>query len=94
MYYVCICFRMAFPVISCLVPTKDTNAAKKKKGGKRVKWSDHFGNPLTEFQLVEGREALAAGATSEVDVSWSDRKKRDRMREKELLLKVKYVSLF
>jgi hypothetical protein len=65
-----------------------------KKKAKRVKWSDHFGGDLTKSQVIEGDEApeaLAAHATEKTG-SWSDRKKRDRLREKDLLAKAKYAK--
>ncbi len=58
-----------------------------KKTAKRVKWSDHFGGALTVSKLVEGEEL--ADEVHDTSVTWSDRKKRDRMREKELLAKAK-----
>ena len=58
-----------------------------KKPSKRVKWADHFGRPICSQQTVEG-EAVE-GRKVDASVSWSDRKKRDRMREKELLAKAK-----
>mmetsp|Transcript_28174 Transcript_28174/g.79051 ORF Transcript_28174/g.79051 Transcript_28174/m.79051 type:complete len:811 (-) Transcript_28174:102-2534(-) len=58
-----------------------------KKQGKRVKWADHFGGDLTKARILE-----ADGHYDEEDqdddpasMSWSDRKRRDRLREKELL---------
>jgi hypothetical protein len=59
-----------------------------KKTSKRVKWSDHFGGALSVSDLVEGEE-VADDANHDTSVTWSDRKKRDRLREKELLAKAK-----
>lgn len=76
------------------IPTPE-KVTKPKKVSKRVKWVDHFGGDLTASQMFEADEpALENGAVGAADasVSWSDRKKRDRMREKELLSKVKYVA--
>ena len=58
-----------------------------KKTAKRVKWADHFGQPIKLEQTVEGE--FVEGNTVDSSVSWTDRKKRDRMREKELLAKAK-----
>lgn len=61
-----------------------------KKKNKRVKWQDHFGGELTRSRTIEGGELQVDEEPAEGgDVSWSDRKKRDRLREKELLSKVK-----
>jgi hypothetical protein len=62
--------------------------ASPKKPSKRVKWADHFGGDLSVSKLVEGGDVEADQAVDS-SVSWSDRKKRDRLREKELLAKVK-----
>lgn len=62
-------------------------ASSKKSSSKRVKWADHFGESLSKATLVEGQEV--SEEAHDTSVSWSDRKKRDRMREKELLAKVK-----
>jgi hypothetical protein len=43
---------------------------------------------MSVAQLVEGEEAEAQHHP-DASVSWSDRKKRDRLREKELLAKAK-----
>jgi hypothetical protein len=60
-----------------------------------VKWADHFGGQITVSQLVDGEVGENEVSTSnENSLSWNDRKKRDRLREKELLQKVKYVSKF
>lgn len=67
------------------------SATKMKKVGKRVKWSDHFGGTLTASQLIEGDDGEGAPVDDVAAVSWSDRKKRDRLREKELLSRVKCV---
>lgn len=61
----------------------------KKKQKMRVKWQDHFGGELTLSKTIEGDETKVEEPAPEGDVSWSDRKKRDRLREKELLSKVK-----
>lgn len=59
----------------------------------RVKWADHFGGALEDSRLIEGENIVptAQGAVAE---SWSDRKKRDREKEKKLLLTMKYVLDF
>ena len=55
-----------------------------------MKWHDHFGGDLTASHIIEGDEANADDTTAEGDgVSWTDRRRRDRLREKELLAKVK-----
>lgn len=63
--------------------------AKKKKSANRVKWADHFGGDLSASQLYEGENASAVAELTDTSVSWTDRKKRDRAREKELLSKMK-----
>jgi hypothetical protein len=61
--------------------------AKKKKVGARVKWSDHFGEGLSEVRFIEGDNVVQSGppGTSAPNESWNDRKKRDREKEKALL---------
>ena len=62
-----------------------------KKSSMRVKWADHFGGNLTATRILDSTEAPAAesGKAEEGGVSWTDRKKRDRLKEKELLAKAK-----
>jgi len=67
----------------------DTPKSKAKTASKRVKWADHFGGILTASQVIEGEEQPETVPAADVSVSWSDRKKRDRMREKELLANAK-----
>jgi hypothetical protein len=62
--------------------------SKPKRTGLRVKWADHFGGQLSTAQEVEG-ETIEKSSSQETPVSWSDRKRRDRLREKELLTKAK-----
>jgi hypothetical protein len=67
--------------------------SKAKKTAKRVKWADHFGGQITVSQLMDGEVGEnEISASNDNSMSWNDRKKRDRLREKELLQKVKYVS--
>ena len=63
----------------------------KKKSNNRVKWSDHFGGALESSRVIEGESVSASEPNVANAVSWTDRKKRDRAREKELLASVKYV---
>jgi hypothetical protein len=61
-----------------------------KKSAKRVKWADHFGGDLNSTRQINDDNADSAEpAGDQSNVSWSDRKKRDRLREKELLAKAK-----
>eukprot|EP00540_Astrosyne_radiata_P006707 CAMPEP_0116866362 /NCGR_PEP_ID=MMETSP0418-20121206/25980_1 /TAXON_ID=1158023 /ORGANISM="Astrosyne radiata, Strain 13vi08-1A" /LENGTH=812 /DNA_ID=CAMNT_0004501975 /DNA_START=803 /DNA_END=3241 /DNA_ORIENTATION=- len=67
-----------------------------RKSTKRVKWADHFGGNLESTREIEGnRGEQPADAEEEPDspVSWTDRRKRDRLREKELLEQVKKSKL-
>ena len=69
----------------------DELAAKKSM---RVKWADHFGGGLSAARIMESSESAAAVADTETTVidshdSISDTKKRDRLREKELLANMK-----
>lgn len=72
-----------------------TKKASAKKKSIRVKWADHFGSNLTAFKILNEGETETPGETpvgeQSVDstVSWSDRKRRDRLREKELLATAK-----
>jgi hypothetical protein len=64
-----------------------------KKSAKRVKWSDHFGGNLSTSRLINGDAVESEDAPGKhPNVSWSDRKKRDRLREKELLAQAKLVN--
>ena len=60
---------------------------KKKKPSARVKWADHFGGELADARLIEGENVVSEAQPS--TESWSDRKKRDREKEKKLLLTMK-----
>lgn len=82
------------------VPRTTTEAAlqakPKKISTKRVKWSDHFGGSLEHAREIEGnRGEQPANSESDKDalVSWSDRSKRDRLREKELVAEAKKKKL-
>ena len=76
-------------------PTSSTGEAakkstiQKKQTKKRVKWTDHFGGNLTKSRILEDGDTTVDVQEDQTDVSWSDRKKRDRLREKELLAKAK-----
>jgi hypothetical protein len=62
--------------------------SKLRKTGLRVKWADHFGGQISTSQEVE----IDVGEKTniqEAPVSWSDRKRRDRLKEKELIAKAK-----
>lgn len=64
--------------------------AGQKKQSQRVKWSDHFGGNLSAAKIIDGENSEDAGAEGEDStVSWSDRRRRDRLREKELLANAK-----
>jgi hypothetical protein len=54
-----------------------------------VKWADHFGGAISVSQLVEDGETAEGELPFDASVSWTDRKKRDRIREKDLLAKAK-----
>jgi hypothetical protein len=62
-----------------------------RKANKRVKWADHFGGNLTASRLLDSMDTPVAESAKgdEAAVSWTDRKKRDRLKEKELLAKAK-----
>ena len=64
-----------------------------KKPGKRLKWKDHFGGKLEVSKILEDAETETDENVDESSGSWSDRKKRDRLREKELIAKAKYVHV-
>ena len=57
-----------------------------------LKWCDHFGGALEKSRVIEGEDTAASEPSTVSAVSWTDRKKRDRAREKELLASVKYVK--
>lgn len=76
-------------------PSKLSGEQAKKKNSNRVKWSDHFGGQLESSRVIEGDSTAATSndASAPSTVSWTDRKKRDRAREKELLASVKKSKL-
>jgi hypothetical protein len=57
----------------------------------RVKWADHFGGKIALSDALEGEEVEGTAPTTKSS-SFSESKTRDRMREKELLAKAKYVD--
>lgn len=68
----------------------------KLKSNKRVKWADHFGGTLDAFREIESNSGDQPNNEHEAEpggASWQDRKKRDRLREKELLAKAKRAKL-
>lgn len=73
------------------------DAAKKagvvKKTGKRLKWKDHFGGKLEAAKVISDDNHLLVEDTDEASGSLADRRSRDRLREKELIAKAKYVDL-
>lgn len=83
-----------FPSL-CPAAEADQKPVEKKKTNKRVKWVDHFGGEITATKIftADGDDVEKPPEQSEKPASWSDRKKRDRLRERELLAKAKYVSL-
>uniref|UniRef100_A0A7S4AAD9 RRM domain-containing protein n=2 Tax=Pseudo-nitzschia australis TaxID=44445 RepID=A0A7S4AAD9_9STRA len=65
-----------------------------KKTGKRLKWKDHFGGMLEASKILEEDHTFRdENPDEDTPGSWSDRKKRDRLREKELLAKAKKAKL-
>ena len=67
-----------------------------KNKGIRLKWKDHFGGKLTTSNTLEDGETKA-GDENESGLSgsaWKDNQKRDRIREKELVAKYKYVTSY
>jgi hypothetical protein len=60
-----------------------------KKAGKRLKWKDHFGGKLEAAKIINDESLVDESTDDEASGSWSDRKKRDRLREKELIAKAK-----
>lgn len=86
------------PDWSCTESTKTTHISKcshfsrvvadKKGTAKRVKWSDHFGGALSVAKFLDGEEVVE-NEPHDASAVWLDRKKRDRMREKELLATAK-----
>jgi len=65
-------------------------AGPNNKKQKRVKWSDHFGGNIISYLDGSAVEVKAEGGESS---DLSDRRKRDRLREKELLAKAKRSKL-
>jgi len=66
--------------------------AASKKPGQRLKWKDHFGGKLEASKIIND-ETLPDENDDEKSGAWSDRKKRDRLREKELIAKAKKAKL-
>jgi hypothetical protein len=68
----------------------------KKSSNKRVKWADHFGGKLEHAREIEGNrgeQPVNNDSEPAANVSWSDRRTRDRLREKELLAEAKKKKL-
>jgi hypothetical protein len=75
---------------SCSTHLVHSSSKAHKISAKRVKWVDHFGGDLNSTRQINDDNADSAKpAADQSNVSWSDRKKRDRIREKELLAKAK-----
>lgn len=73
---------------------QDPKSAAKKSSNQRVKWSDHFGADLEASRIIEANQSAVTDshegqAAKEKTVPWSEYKKRDRLREKELLAQAK-----
>ena len=67
-------------------------AVSSKSKGMRLKWKDHFGGTLSSTNIEDGEtQADDENADESSGSAWKDRQKRDRIREKELVLKYKYV---
>ncbi|KAI2512596.1 TFIIS helical bundle-like domain [Fragilaria crotonensis] len=87
------------PSMESTPPTTTESAPQakpKKSSNKRVKWSDHFGGSLEHAREIEGNrgeQPVNAEADKDALVSWSDRSKRDRLREKELFAEAKKKKL-
>jgi hypothetical protein len=64
-------------------------SASQKKALRKVKWADHFGGSLEEADMDDTPDTAAVESAGDGNVSWTDRKKRDRLREKELLAQAK-----
>lgn len=76
--------------LTCCVFPRRFSSIVSKKSAKRVKWVDHFGGDLNSTrQINDDGDDSSKPAAGQPNVSWSDRKKRDRLREKELLAKAK-----
>lgn len=63
----------------------------KKKIDRRIKWADNDGGKLSVLRVGEKPAdkldtVKSSKDSAPHDASWSDRKQRDRLREKELLL--------
>lgn len=87
------------PSMESTPPTTTESAPQakpKKSSNKRVKWSDHFGGSLEHAREIEGNrgeQPVNSEADKDALVSWSDRSKRDRLREKELFAEAKKKKL-
>lgn len=89
-------FTPATPGAPAVSATEQNGLPTKPKSNKRVKWADHFGGMLDAFREIESNNGDQPSNDYEVEVagaSWQDRKKRDRLREKELLAQAKRSKL-
>lgn len=75
-------------------------ASDMKKKNKRITWADTSGGSLSVSHKLESNEDVQKNIEQEAknemhvgDVSWTDRKKRDRLREKELLSQARKSKL-
>mgnify|MGYP005841597813 CR=1 FL=1 len=97
--YYCTALLLLFDIDVCVMLLTlwscfSVSVGSKKSTKARVKWADHFGGNLMAAQVIDSVDTPSDGAKpEEASVSWTDRKKRDRLREKELLAKAKYVVL-
>ena len=82
-----LCFKFETHYFFLFQATSSVSGPNSKKQ-KRVKWSDHFGGNITSYLDGSAVETKADGGESS-EISMSDRRKRDRLREKELLAKAK-----
>mmetsp|Transcript_3862 Transcript_3862/g.5705 ORF Transcript_3862/g.5705 Transcript_3862/m.5705 type:complete len:830 (+) Transcript_3862:2315-4804(+) len=87
---------LAVPPIVSDAKSDEKASKAKKTNNKRVKWADHFGGILERTREIEGKDGeqpMNNDGDAPGTGSWADRKKRDRLREKELLARAKKSKL-
>lgn len=71
--------------------TKEVREISKKNSNRRIRWADHTGGPLSVSHLEQFQETGESIPSEET--SWRERKKRDRLKEKELIKQAKSFKL-
>jgi len=93
-------FNVVDSSVSTSIEDKLDQASEQRKKDKHITWADTSGGSLSVSHKLESNGDIQKNFEQEVknekyvaDVSWSDRKKRDRLREKELMSQARKSKL-